>query len=289
MKFLVTRSNGDAYEKTSNAHMQAGMFYQPTFTTTFAASAIPLTFEAINSGTISFANRVSGSVYYSIDGGERVEIAAGSTGTTPTLTAGQKVCFYGDNSTYSDGGTKTPFSFSGNCYIYGNIMSLISSTSFADLTVLTGNSGRNFENLFKYCTRLKNHPTKKLVLPATTLQQLCYSSLFEGCSGLTEAPDLPATTVPYGCYWSMFQGCSNLTKAPDLPATAPNRWSYRFMFSGCSNLNSVKCLATDLSVSNCTETWLNGVPSTGTFTKKAGVTWPTGASGIPDGWTVVEE
>ena len=110
MKFLVTRSNGDAYEKTSNAHMQAGMFYQPTFTTTFAASAIPLTFEAINSGTISFANRVSGSVYYSIDGGERVEIAAGSTGTTPTLTAGQKVCFYGDNSTYSDGGTKTPFS-----------------------------------------------------------------------------------------------------------------------------------------------------------------------------------
>ena len=289
MKFLVTRSNGDAYEKTSNAHMQAGMFYQPTFTTTFAASAIPLTFEAINSGTISFANRVSGSVYYSIDGGERVEIAAGSTGTTPTLTAGQKVCFYGDNSTYSDGGTKTPFSFSGNCYIYGNIMSLISSTSFADLTVLTGNSGRNFENLFKYCTRLKNHPTKKLVLPATTLQQLCYNYMFANCSGLTEAPDLPATTIPYGCYWGMFDGCNNLTKAPDLPATAPGRWSYRDMFKNCSRLNSVKCLATDLSVSNCTETWLNGVPSTGTFTKKAGVTWPTGASGIPDGWTVVEE
>ena len=168
-------------------------------------------------------------------------------------------------------------------------MSLISSTSFADLTVLTGNSGRHFAYLFKSCTRLKNHPTKKLVLPATTLQQLCYSSLFEGCSGLTEAPDLPATTVPYGCYWSMFQGCSNLTKAPDLPATAPGRWSYRDMFKNCSRLNSVKCLATDLSVSNCTETWLNGVPSTGTFTKKAGVTWPTGASGIPDGWTVVEE
>ncbi len=289
MKFLVTRSNGDAYEKTSNAHMQAGKFYQPTFTTSFAASAIPLTFEAINSGTISFTNWASGSVYYSIGGGERVEIAAGATGTTPTLTAGQKVCFYGDNSMYSDGRTHNHFSFSGNCYIYGNIMSLISSTSFADLTVLTGNSGRNFENLFRYCTRLKNHPTKKLVLPATTLQQLCYASLFEGCSGLTEAPDLPATTVPYGCYWSMFQGCSNLTKAPDLPATTLAKYSYRFMFSGCGNLNSVKCLATDLSASDCTGDWLKNVASTGTFVKKAGVTWPTGASGIPDGWTVVEE
>lgn len=31
-----------------------------------------------------------------------------------------------------------------------------------------------------------------------------------------------------------------------------------------------------------------GVSPTGTFVKKAGVDWPTGNSGIPSGWTVVE-
>jgi hypothetical protein len=267
--------------------MQAGKFYCPTFSMTFAANACPLTFEAIASGTISFKNNASGSVYYSIDGGGRVEIQSGSTGTTPTLTAGQKVCFYGDNSTYAS--PRPAFTFSDNCFIYGNIMSLVSSTDFADLTELTNTDGRNFAYMFKNCYRLKNHPNKKLVLPATKLQQLCYNEMFYGCSGLTEAPELPATTICYGCYCEMFVNCYSLTKAPDLPATTLYRFCYQYMFQGCRSLNSVKCFATDLSPEGCTEDWLNGVSSTGTFTKAAGVTWGTGASGIPEGWTVVEQ
>lgn len=48
-------------------------------------------------------------------------------------------------------------------------------------------------------------------------------------------------------------------------------------------------LATDISASNCLNNWVNGVSSTGTFTKSPEMTsLPSGPSGIPDGWTVVD-
>lgn len=60
------------------------------------------------------------------------------------------------------------------------------------------------------------------------------------------------------------------------------------MFNGCTNLNSVTCLATDISATDCTKDWLDGVAATGTFTKAASMTGWTidSASGIPTGWTV---
>jgi len=60
------------------------------------------------------------------------------------------------------------------------------------------------------------------------------------------------------------------------------------MFYGCTNLNYIKCLATNPSYGDSTS-WLVGVASTGTFVKKAGVSWQTGNWAIPSGWTVVEE
>ena len=60
------------------------------------------------------------------------------------------------------------------------------------------------------------------------------------------------------------------------------------MFDGCTSLNYIKCLATDISASNCTFGWMNGVSSTGTFVKHPNMNdWTTGSSGTPSGWTVV--
>jgi hypothetical protein len=63
------------------------------------------------------------------------------------------------------------------------------------------------------------------------------------------------------------------------------------MFQGCTSLNKVKCLATSIFSSKSTSYWLDGVSSTGTFTKATGVDWSgkTGSDGIPSGWTVVEQ
>ena len=95
VKFHVVRSDGTPYSKVASASLQAGKFYHPTLSATLDYDAIttPLTLEAIESGTVSFLNNAAGSVYYSIDGGARTEIPAGSTGTTPTLAAGQKLAF----------------------------------------------------------------------------------------------------------------------------------------------------------------------------------------------------
>jgi hypothetical protein len=62
------------------------------------------------------------------------------------------------------------------------------------------------------------------------------------------------------------------------------------MFYGCSNLNSIVMLATGISASNCLKNWVSGVSSTGTFVKHKDMTsLPSGNSGIPSGWTVVND
>ena len=88
----------------------------------------------------------------------------------------------------------------------------------------------------------------------------------------------------------MFYGCTSLTTAPALPATTLAKSCYDRMFRGCKSLNNVKCLATDISATNCTADWLRGVATSGTFTKASSMTsWPSGPDGIPSDWTVENE
>ncbi|MBR1853465.1 MAG: hypothetical protein IJ794_10060 [Lachnospiraceae bacterium] len=119
------------------------------------------------------------------------------------------------------------------------------------------------------------------------MEEFCVAYLFYGGESLTAAPALPAATLAVGCYEAMVCGCKSLTQAPELPTTTLAAQCYYFMFYNCKGLNKVTCLATDISASGATEDWLSGVAATGTFTKAEGVEgWTTGASGIPEGWTV---
>ena len=169
-----------------------------------------------------------------------------------------------------------------------------------------------YQEMFWDCTSLTTAPA----LPATTLADTCYNSMFYGCTKLTTAPELPATTLAFGCYSQMFMGCTSLatapsvlpsttletmcyksmfancaslTTAPELPATTLNFMCYSNMFGGCTKLNYIKCLATDISAFNCTSSWVSDVASTGTFVKNPNMTsWTEGTSGIPTGWTVID-
>ena len=141
-----------------------------------------------------------------------------------------------------------------------------------------------YSGMFNGCTSLVNVSE---VLPATTLVTGCYNSMFHGCTSLTTAPELPATTLASNCYDSMFYGCTSLTTAPALPATTLSDECYFGMFYGCSNLNYIKMLATDISAYGCLDSWVGDVANTGTFVKNPQMTTlPSGASGIPEGWTV---
>ena len=140
-----------------------------------------------------------------------------------------------------------------------------------------------YAEMFKGCTSLSQAP----MLPATTLAKSCYNSMFNGCTSLIQAPALPALTLAEYCYAEMFDECSLLVQAPELPASTLVEHCYYFMFTGCLSLTFVKCNATNISANDCTANWLSSVSSNGTFKKNATMNdWPSGESGIPDGWTV---
>ena len=122
-------------------------------------------------------------------------------------------------------------------------------------------------------------------LAQTTLSKSCYRSMFQGCTGLTSAPELPATTLSNSCYRSMFQGCTGLTSAPELPATTLSNSCYRLMFQGCTHLALIKVHFT--AWGDQTSNWVSNVASTGTFYKPNALTEEYGTNGIPTGWTVV--
>ena len=137
--------------------------------------------------------------------------------------------------------------------------------------------------MFRGCTSLVTPPE----LPATTLANYCYLGMFQECTSLVNTPKLPATTLAIDCYRGMFQGCTSLVATPELSATTLVENCYRAMFYGCKKLNYIKCLATDISASECTYSWVYGVPSTGTFVKKTSMEgWSSGTDGIPNGWDV---
>lgn len=166
---------------------------------------------------------------------------------------------------------------------YSNMFNRCTSLVNAPKLPATTLANYCYQNMFQYCESLTTAPE----LPATTLNIMCYQGMFRGCTSLTTAPALPSTTLAEICYNGMFYNCSSLTVAPELPATTLKFMCYGGMFYNCTSLNYIKCLATDISASDCTKNWVNGVASTGTFVKNPDMTsWTTGTSGIPNNWTI---
>jgi hypothetical protein len=219
----------------------------------------PLTLEAAMAGanvTFKADNpNVAKDIEYSTDGGATWTSGnTGGSGVEVTLTnIGDNVMFRGDNSQYgkdngSNPATCNTISCTADCYVYGNIMSLIDKTGFATNKVLpTGTY--TFYYLFKDNTYLKNHPNAAytLELPATTLTEYCYRNMFSGCKALVTPPVLPATKLENSCYSSMFRSCSSMATPPALPATELKDNCYDDMFENCTSLETTPRLpATEL-------------------------------------------
>ena len=163
--------------------------------------------------------------------------------------------------------------FSGGCSSLSSAPEVLPATTVYE---------SSYQNMFWSCTSLTTAPA----LPATTLAKDCYRYMFWGCTNLESVPELPATTLAEGCYYNMFGSCSAIESAPELPAATLADSCYFAMFESSPNLQYVKCLATNITASGCVNYWLSGVAGQGTFIKASDVQWPTGASGIPEGWTV---
>ena len=304
----VSYDSGSTWENVSPAEYQWGSSAQSESTDCGYIPPTPtsggyLTFVATESGTFTFTPKNSNVIQYSLNSG-----STWVTSNSVSVNNGDKVMWKGTMTSLDDGIGK--FSSTSTFTAEGNIMSLLYGDNFEGKTDLESNNWV-FYSMFYGCSRLTS--AENLILPATELTSYCYCNMFRNCTSLVTAPQLPATTLANNCYESMFSSCTSLTTAPQLPASTLASECYAFMFGSCTslttapellattlvyrcyanilsycpNINYIKCLATDISASQCTYYWLAGVSSSGTFVKASSMTsWTTGNNGIPSGWTV---
>jgi len=129
--------------------------------------------------------------------------------------------------------TTCNFKGSGNLKVSGNIMALLDSEN--PPTTMTDDYANCFKQLFQYNENVSD--ASELVLPATTLAENCYYSMFSGCTKLEKAPSILATTLAKSCCNSMFYNCAKLTTAPPALLAADLAEScYYSMFDRCSTL-----------------------------------------------------
>lgn len=269
---LVAAPNTGAARTVQSMHMAHYIGSAPKsyisfieFTQEPSDRLLPLTFEILTGGTINFLhNRTlvgdvgNLTIQYQINDGTWTNLTSSTAGTSFQVSEGDVVKFKGDNARYAS----LPLSyttFSGSTAVFnvaGNVMSLLSSTGFTGMSVVS--------------------------------EQYCFNRLFASTNIVTaENLAMPATTIAMHAYSSMFQGCAQMVKAPELPALTLTNSCYNEMFRDCSSLSHIRCYATDISAYNCTYNWVNGVATAGTFVKNTDMSgWSTGNDGIPTNWVI---
>lgn len=211
----------------------------------------PLTLEAAEAGAVvtfkTSDDAVAKNIDYSKDGGLTwtTEQSTGGEGVKVTLEhIGDKVMFRGANAAYAvSSSSYNNISCDKNCYVYGNIMSLVDKDNFAINTTLTASS--TFRRLFYGypSNKIVSHDTKTLELPAKDLTDYCYTEMFGGCS-LETAPKLPAESLAVSCYEGMFVRCSSLKEAWVKADYTDDHDECEDMFDGCSDTGTLHTAST---------------------------------------------
>lgn len=207
-------------------------------------------------------------VDYSINGGAwETSVPAGgpyplaSEPSALTVNAGDIILFRGDyTGRDSDMGQYYTLTFAGStCSFnaYGNINSLIFGDAFSAHTGETVFDA--YAHLFQNSMLLS---AKHLVTPKGPYTAWAFFETFYGCSSLIEPPVIRGTEID-----------------GSLPV-------FTETFCNCTGLQKIIVPYLDTLRTEAFARWALNVPNTGTFVKKAGVEYPTGA--IPSGWTVVE-
>ena len=210
---VTIKGNAVKFAGSEPKRLTAGALYRVN-KTMIDELATPLTLQAVGDGTIiTITNPLTKTIAYTINGKNRRERDDASF--TISINKDDLVQFYGDNTAYaspdeylfdsSDLPTTPTYSnikCSADCYVYGNIMSLIQSSDFAGLTTLSAPNAffglladmnvRDMKEDFE--SYLHSHPSRVLLLPATTITPGCYAGLFAG-SAMTRAPELPAMSL----------------------------------------------------------------------------------------------
>lgn len=245
---------------------------------------IPLNFRAVQPGSTITLNKIGSpaeiSLYYSFDGNYWIPYVIGQTITLQNI--GDRVYFKGDNTTFSSSTSNFyRFSMTGKIEAYGNLNSLYDASC---TSVVIPNDQYFFAFLFDGCDSLMKAP----LMPATTLRNRCYYTMYRGTS-IKYPPQLPARSLISYCYQRTFMNCIYLVSTPIL-LTESMAYSgcYYATFNGCSSLKYVHCnLISWPTTTNATASWLVNVAASGIFVCPSSLdTTIRDESHIPVGWEV---
>lgn len=182
----------------------------------------PLTLECFNSANGRGCD-VTVSDYQNLE----YTLDDGATWNTYTqrifLAVGKKVSFRGNNSTKGTGSSSyMTIQCNGDCYVYGNVMSLLSKDDFATMTELPYDN--TFQNLFKDNKNISHAEGKDLVLPATKLRRNCYAQMFSGCTNFNYVKCLATDISASGCTSNWLKGTKG--RGTFVKAKGFNGWTY---------------------------------------------------------------
>lgn len=227
-------------------------------------------------------------IQYSKNGGAWTNITSTTQGASIPVSAGDKVRFKGSNSTYG-GGSDSVY-----CHFYcdttytlsGYITSLIDPDNYEEVTQLVG--GWNFFGMFYDNEFLVDAGDLKMI--SEKLAEYSYSTMFEA-TNIVNAPRFPLVdmVLAEGCCEAMFRDCPDLRNTPELHSRTLVQGCYREMFAYCPSVNTIICLAENPdSDSSALADWLVDAEQQGYFTCLSSAQWPTGDSGIPQGWMIFD-
>lgn len=106
-----------------------------------------------------------------------------------------------------------------------------------------------FTHMYQGCPKLDTVPND-LLGNSTTIGMSACLDMFRNCHSLTEAPALPAKTIGDIGYMSMFAGCENLTSPAvfsEFTSVSSNQ-AFREMYDGCSSITWVNTGGTPFKI-----------------------------------------
>lgn len=252
----------------------------------FTVSQHALNFTMPNGGTITLSKTgtpTEVTLEYSLDNGITwTTWVETNNARTVTLTAGQTVHIRNTSATqtgFSTGSSNTyVFSASGELWANGDIRSLLCKTP-ENVSVLGDNC---FLSLFYSCANLKSTPLLKGdVIGGSSLMRT-----FRFCTGLVLVRSFDYTSqTGFAACRGMFQGCTSLTSFPEIMIGKVGEAGFRETFYGCSNLKEIRAYIKDITASSALSNWFYNAAATGDFYCDQSLVIPSGASGIPTGWT----
>lgn len=172
-------------------------------------------------------------------------------------------------------------------------------------------------SMFYRCNKLNDLPAMSIITEAS---EYCCSYMFTGCYSLLDASSIQinCNSIATHAFEVMFQDCMSLVTSPSRidaisvrdrglagmfynctklvagsdvlldSCTVVEGNALSELFYGCTRLNHIRAIF-PVQNSAAVYNWVLGVSETGTFVTKENLSWQSGNSGIPSGWTRVNE